>query len=54
MLHTEVVTRDPDDVRQYRDYLDAMWEVAAEGEAARAVLLRAQGDLALAGQAADS
>ncbi|WP_020658411.1 helix-turn-helix domain-containing protein [Amycolatopsis benzoatilytica] len=46
MLHTEVTTRDPEDVRLYRRYLADMWEVAAEGEAARTLLQRVLGDLA--------
>ncbi|WP_134667825.1 helix-turn-helix transcriptional regulator [Amycolatopsis sp. CFH S0078] len=46
MLHTEVTTRDPEDVRLYRHYLAGMWAVAAEGEAARTLLQRVLGDLA--------
>ncbi|MGH3517014.1 MAG: helix-turn-helix domain-containing protein [Haloechinothrix sp.] len=40
VLNTEVTTRDPDDVKMYADYLDAMWSVAAEGDEARAILSR--------------
>lgn len=40
VLNTEVSTRDPDDVKMYGDVLDAMWQVAAEGDDARAILTR--------------
>jgi transcriptional regulator with XRE-family HTH domain len=40
VMHTELTTRDPDDVQLYLDFADALWEVADEGEAARARLLR--------------
>lgn len=49
MLHTEITTRDPDDIRLYRKYFADMWAVAAEGEAARGTLQRVLGDLASAG-----
>lgn len=40
LLHTEVNTRDPADVELYQGYIDAMWEVAAKGDEARALLLK--------------
>lgn len=40
VLHTEITTSDPDDVKLYNDALDALWKVAAEGDDARAVLTR--------------
>lgn len=43
MLHTEVITRHPDDVRLYRSFVDAMWSVAVKGDTARALLLSALG-----------
>lgn len=45
LMHTEVVTQDPNDVRVYREFLDAMWDVALEGDAARALLLGILADL---------
>lgn len=39
-LSTEIVTRDPDDVRLHGDSLDALWKVAAELADARAILTR--------------
>lgn len=39
VLHTEVVSRDPADVRMYVGFLDAMWAVAVEEDEARALLL---------------
>ncbi|RSD22024.1 helix-turn-helix domain-containing protein [Amycolatopsis eburnea] len=45
LLHTEVNTRDPADVELYRGYLDAMWEVAAKGDEARALLLAVLSDV---------
>lgn len=49
VLHTELTTRDADDVQLYRDYLAALWTADAEGEDARATLLRVQSDLAQTG-----
>ncbi|MEC3980187.1 hypothetical protein [Amycolatopsis sp. H20-H5] len=40
VLHTALVTRDPQDVRIYDDYFDAMWGYAAEGAEATAILTR--------------
>lgn len=48
VFHTEVATSDPDDVQLYRRVVDALWTVAAEGEAARTLLQRVLGDLASA------
>lgn len=42
-VHTEIVTRDPDDLAMYTDAIDALWKVAAEGDAARAILARLLG-----------
>lgn len=42
-LDTELVTREPDDVRLYNDALDKLWTVAAEGHDARDVLARLAG-----------
>lgn len=39
-LNTEIATRDPDDVKLYNDAFDELWKVAAEGDAARAILSR--------------
>ncbi len=39
-FHTEIVTRDPEDVRPYQRFKDAAWEHAVVGEKARALLLR--------------
>lgn len=49
VLHTEITTSDPGDVKLYRDAVDALWQVAAEGEAARTLLQRVLGDLDPAG-----
>lgn len=47
LINTEFTTRDPDDVELYRRYFDTLWEVAAEGDAARVILTRAASDLAV-------
>ena len=39
LLHTEVTTRDPGDVEFYAGLFEQMWDRAAHGEAARAILL---------------
>ncbi|WP_269189732.1 DUF5753 domain-containing protein [Haloechinothrix halophila] len=44
-LDTELVTREPDDVRLYNDALDELWTVAAEGDDARGVLARIAGHI---------
>lgn len=38
-LHTEIATRDPEDIRPYSTFFSAMWRHAAERELARALLL---------------
>jgi hypothetical protein len=40
ILHTEIATRDPEDVRLYSTFLEAMWPHVVEGEKARALLLQ--------------
>jgi len=45
VLHTEVVSRDPTDVRMYVGFLDEMWSVAVEGDEARALLLEVLAEL---------
>ena len=42
----ELTIDDPDEVATYDKIAELMWTVAAEGEAARATLLRVLGDLA--------
>lgn len=37
---TELVTADPDDVALYTGALDKLWQIAAEGDDARAILTR--------------
>lgn len=44
--HTEVEADDPDDVALYHRIADALWDVALEGEDARALLLRVARDYA--------
>lgn len=44
--HTEMTTRDTDDVALYRRILDRLWTVAVAGEDARAMLTRIAGTLA--------
>ena len=44
--HTEVVTRDAEDVALYNRIVDALWSVAVEGDEARGVLTRISGQLA--------
>ncbi|UUV34359.1 helix-turn-helix transcriptional regulator [Amycolatopsis roodepoortensis] len=39
-FHTEIVTTDVDDVQPYNRFLSAAWDVAAEGDDARTLLLR--------------
>lgn len=41
--HTEVVTDDPDDVALYRRITAQLWDAAAEGDQARAILTRLLG-----------
>lgn len=41
LLNTEIVTRESSDVGLYVDYLAKLWDVAEEGEHARAILARA-------------
>ncbi|WP_432845953.1 helix-turn-helix domain-containing protein [Amycolatopsis sp. CA-161197] len=40
--HAELTVTDADDVALYNDIVDRLWDVAAEGEDARAVLMRVQ------------
>ena len=44
--HTDVIATDPDDITLYRSVTDQLWGVAAEGDAARAILTRAASALA--------
>ncbi|MCP2255212.1 Helix-turn-helix domain-containing protein [Prauserella aidingensis] len=44
--HTDVIATAPDDVTLYRSVTDQLWGVAAEGDAARAILTRAASALA--------
>lgn len=46
--HTEITVTEPDDVELYNDITARLWQVAAEGEAARTLLQRVLGDLASA------
>ncbi|WP_033290440.1 helix-turn-helix domain-containing protein [Amycolatopsis jejuensis] len=39
-IHTDIVTRDSEDVQLYCDYVAALWKVAAEGDDAREILNR--------------
>jgi transcriptional regulator with XRE-family HTH domain len=39
LINTEVSTREPGDVELYTNYLAKLWDLAAEGDAARALLL---------------
>jgi len=39
LLVTEITTREPEDVQVYSDLMNSLWECAAEGDAARAILL---------------
>lgn len=43
--HTEVVTRDADDIALYNRIVSALWTVAVEGDDARAVLARVAAEL---------
>ncbi|MCP2254272.1 Helix-turn-helix domain-containing protein [Prauserella aidingensis] len=45
LINTEFTTQDADDVALYRRYFDQLWGVAAEGEAARAILTRVASEL---------
>jgi transcriptional regulator with XRE-family HTH domain len=47
--HTELTASDADDVALYEVIVQRLWQVAAEGEAARATLQRVLGDIADAG-----
>jgi hypothetical protein len=38
--HTEVVTDDRDDLALYRTITERLWDVALEGEAAQALVMR--------------
>ncbi|WP_329064849.1 helix-turn-helix domain-containing protein [Amycolatopsis sp. NBC_01480] len=49
VMHTELTTSDPDDVAIYTGLVEDLWEVAEEGDQARAMLLRILGNLAPSG-----
>ncbi|GAA1213366.1 Scr1 family TA system antitoxin-like transcriptional regulator [Prauserella alba] len=40
LINTELSTQDAEGVALYRRYFDTLWGVAAEGDAARAILTR--------------
>ncbi|PKV95938.1 helix-turn-helix protein [Amycolatopsis echigonensis] len=45
LVNTEVSTRDPGDLALYTNYLAKLWDLAAEGDEARALLMRLARDL---------